>query len=60
MRKTRVYLYSFFLGVGAALVGVVIGFLVKSPPPAVSSLLLAVGLLLLLAAWGLGRRIWRV
>jgi len=56
MHKVRVYLCAFSLGIGAALVGLVIGFLIKQPRPAVSIILLVVGIALLALAIVLTRR----
>lgn len=47
MNAFTFWLYHLALGIGAALVGLVIGFLVKTPPTSVSSILLVIGLLLL-------------
>jgi len=47
MNALKFWLYHLVLGIGAALVGLVIGFLVKTPPTSVSSILLVIGLLLL-------------
>ncbi len=47
MKAFSFWLYHLVLGIGAALVGLVIGFLVKTPPTSVSSILLVIGLLLL-------------
>jgi high-affinity Fe2+/Pb2+ permease len=54
MTGKRLWLYTFLLGAGAALVGLVIGFVVKTPPPSVAALLIMVGLLLLAGAILLG------
>ena len=57
MRAFSFWLYQLVWAVGAALVGLVIGFLVKTPPTAVSSILLVVGLLLLAGGWLWGRKL---
>ena len=56
--------FSFWLcyvvwAVGAALVGLVIGFLVKTPPTSVSSILLVIGILLLAGGVLWSRRLKR-
>lgn len=45
------------LVLGAALVGLVIGFLLKTPPTSVSSILLVLGLLFLAGGWLWGRKL---
>ena len=57
MRAFSFWLYQLVWAVGAALVGLVIGFLVKTPPTAVSSILLVIGLLLLASGWLWGRKL---
>lgn len=52
-------MYHLVWAVGAALVGLVIGFLIKTPPTAVSSVLLVMGILLLGLGWLWGRRLRR-
>jgi len=47
MRTISFWLYHLVWGIGAALVGLVIGFLIKTPPTSVSSILLVIGILLL-------------
>jgi len=59
MRTFSFWLYQLVWAVGAALVGLVIGFLIKTPPTAVSSILLVIGLLLLAGGWLWGRRLRR-
>jgi len=44
MSRIRFIVYSCFLGVGAALVGLVIGFLIKPPSAAVASILIVIGI----------------
>ncbi len=57
MRAFSFWLYQLVWAVGAALVGLVIGFLVKTPPTTVSSILLVIGLLLLASGWLWGRKL---
>ncbi len=57
MRTVSFWLYHLVWAVGAALVGLVIGFLIKTPPTAVSSILLVIGILLLVGGWLWGRRL---
>jgi len=44
MSKIRFIVYSCFLGVGAALIGLVIGFLIKSTSATVASILIVIGI----------------
>ena len=57
MRAFSFWLYHLVWAVGAALVGLVIGFLIEKPPASVSSILLVIGLLLLAGGWLWGRRL---
>ncbi|MBC7097673.1 hypothetical protein H5T52_00880 [Candidatus Bipolaricaulota bacterium] len=59
MRAIGFWVYHVIWAVGAALVGLVIGFLVKTPPTAVSSVLLVIGLILLGLGGLWGRRMRR-
>ncbi|MCR4392420.1 MAG: hypothetical protein NUV94_06595 [Candidatus Acetothermia bacterium] len=56
MHRLTGYIQSFLLAAGAALVGLVIGTLIKPPATAVTVILLAVGVVLLFTAILLGRR----
>jgi len=56
MKTVRFYIYSVLLGIGAALVGLVIGFLIDTPPAAVASILIVIGLLFVAGAILLSRR----
>jgi len=55
MSTPRFLLYTALLVAGAALVGLVIGLVIKAPPASVASILIMVGLLLIalatLVAW---------
>lgn len=55
MSTPRFLLYTAFLVAGSALVGLVIGLIIKTPPASVASILIMVGLLLIalatLVAW---------
>jgi membrane protein DedA with SNARE-associated domain len=55
MSTPRFLLYTALLVAGAALVGLVIGLVIKTPPASVASILIMVGLLLIalatLVAW---------
>lgn len=44
MSRIRFIVYSCFLGVGAALIGLVIGFLIKSISATVASILIVIGI----------------
>jgi ABC-type Mn2+/Zn2+ transport system permease subunit len=44
MPRIRFIVYSCLLGVGAALIGLVIGFLIKTPSSAVASILIVIGI----------------
>jgi ABC-type Mn2+/Zn2+ transport system permease subunit len=50
-------LYSLVLALGAALVGLVIGFLIKTPPTSVSAILIAIGVAFLAFAFLMGRKL---
>jgi len=56
MSRIRFIVYSCFLGVGAALVGLVIGFLIKPPSSAVASILIVIGIGFVALACFLARR----
>jgi len=56
MKTVRFYIYSVLLGIGAALVGLVIGFLIDTPSAAVASILIVIGLLFVAGAILLARR----
>lgn len=55
----RGFFDSFLLGVGGALVGFVIGLLIKPPTTSVTFILLAIGLLFLIGAFLLRGRVRR-
>jgi LPXTG-motif cell wall-anchored protein len=59
MHTVRGFFYGFLLGVGGALVGFVIGVLIKPPTTSVTFILLAIGLLFLIGAFLLRRRVRR-
>jgi|GEM_PF-995977 len=44
MSRIRFIIYSCLLGIGAALIGLVIGFLIKTPSSAVASILIVIGI----------------
>jgi ABC-type Mn2+/Zn2+ transport system permease subunit len=44
MPRIRFIVYSCLLGIGAALVGLVIGFLIKTPSSAVASIVIVIGI----------------
>lgn len=50
MSTRRFFFYSAFLAAGAALVGLVIGLVIKTPPASVASWLVMAGLLLVVLA----------
>ena len=56
MKTVRFCIYSVLLGIGAALVGLVIGFLIDTPSAAVASILIVIGLLFVAGAILLARR----
>jgi len=56
MKAVRFCIYSVLLGIGAALVGLVIGFLIDTPSTAVASILIVIGLLFVAGAILLARR----
>jgi len=56
MKAVRFCIYSVLLGIGAALVGLVIGFLIDTPSTAVASILIVIGLLFVAGATLLARR----
>jgi len=56
MKTVRFYIYSVLLGIGAALVGLVIGFLIDTPSTAVASILIVIGLFFVAGAILLARR----
>jgi len=57
MKVTQFYTYSILLGTGAALVGLVVGLLIKPPTPAVTSVLIVIGVLFIAGAVLLARRL---
>ena len=59
MKALTFWLCYVVWAVGAALVGLVIGFLVKTPPTSVSSILLVIGILLLAGGVLWSRRLKR-
>jgi len=59
MKTVRFYIYSVLLGIGAALVGLVVGFLIKQPSSAVASILIVIGIAFVALAVFLARRIGR-
>jgi len=59
MKTVRFYIYSVLLGIGAALVGLVIGFLIDTPSTAVASILIVIGIAFVALAIFLARRIGR-
>jgi len=59
MKVFSFWLYHLVWGIGAALVGLVIGFLIKTPPTSVSSILLVIGILLLAGGALWSRRLKR-
>jgi LPXTG-motif cell wall-anchored protein len=56
MKTARFCIYSLLLGVGAALIGLVIGFLIEQPTAAVSSILTVIGIFFVGGAILLARR----
>lgn len=56
MKTVRFYIYSVLLGIGAALVGLVIGFLIDTPSAAIASILIVIGLFFVAGAILLARR----
>lgn len=56
MKTVRFYIYSVLLGIGAALVGLVIGFLIDTPSATVASILIVIGLFFVAGAILLARR----
>ncbi|MEA1871128.1 MAG: hypothetical protein U9N00_02915 [Candidatus Bipolaricaulota bacterium] len=56
MKTTRFCIYSILLGIGSALIGLVIGFLIKTPSAAITAILIIIGLLFVAAAVFLARR----
>ena len=50
MKTVMLVLYSCILGVGSALVGLVIGFMIAQPSAAIASILIVIGLGLLAIA----------
>jgi len=56
MSRIRFIIYSCLLGIGAALVGLVIGFLIRPPSSAVASILIVVGIGFVSLAVFLARR----
>ena len=59
MRTFRLLTYSCMLGAGSALIGLVIGVLIKPPSSAVASILIVLGLSLFAGAVLLARRFHR-
>ncbi len=59
MNALKFWLYHLVWGIGAALVGLVIGFLIKTPPTSVSSILLVIGIMLLAGGALWSRRLKR-
>jgi len=57
MKVTQFYAYSVLLGIGAALVGLVVGLLIKPPTAAITSVLLVIGVLFIAGAILLARRL---
>lgn len=57
MKVTQFYPYSVLLGIGAALVGLVVGLLIKPPTPAITSVLIVIGVLFIAGAILLARRL---
>ena len=56
MKVTQFYSYSVLLGMGAALIGLVVGLLIKPPTAAITSVLMVIGGLLLAGSIFLARR----
>jgi len=56
-KVTQFYAYSILLGIGAALVGLVVGLLIKPPTPAITSVLIVIGVLFIAGAILLARRL---
>ena len=56
MNVTQFYSYSVLLGIGAALVGLVVGLLIKPPTAAITSVLIVIGALLIAGAILLAKR----
>lgn len=56
MRTFRFLIYSCMLGAGSALIGLVIGLLIKPPSSALASILIVLGLSLFAGAVLLARR----
>jgi LPXTG-motif cell wall-anchored protein len=56
MKTTRFCIYSILLGIGSALIGLVIGFLIKTPSSAITAILIVIGLLFVAGAVFLARR----
>ena len=59
MSRIRFIVYSCLLGVGAALVGLVIGFLIKTPSSAVASILIVIGIGFVALAVFIAKRVGR-
>jgi len=59
MSRIRFIVYSCLLGVGAALVGLVIGFLIKTPSSAVASILIVIGIGFVALAVFIAKRVSR-
>ena len=59
MKMGLFLLYSSVLGIGSALVGLVVGFMIARPTSAVASILIVIGLALLTLAILIARRYWR-
>jgi len=56
MKTTRFYIYSILLGIGSALIGLVIGLLIKTPSAAITAILIVIGLFFVVGAVFLARR----
>jgi len=59
MPRIRFIVYSCLLGIGAALVGLVIGFLIKTPSSAVASIVIVIGIAFIALAGFLAGRLGR-
>ena len=57
MKATQFYVYSLLLGRGAALVGLVVGLLIKPPASTITSVLIVIGVLFIAGAVLLARRL---
>ncbi len=59
MKRIGFVIYSCILGIGSALVGLVVGLMIEQPSAAVASILVVIGLAFLAIAIFISHRSWK-